>query len=58
MVDETKASAPAVAIPGGEAQKKNEKLPPPKAKCRTPDKVAAYDGVSGLTLGTATAVGG
>ena len=44
---------------GGEAQKRNDgKFPPPKAKGKTRDKVAAYEGVSGRTLGKAMAAGG
>jgi hypothetical protein len=59
MVAITKASAPAVATSGGEDQNKNgEKFPPPKAKGKTRDKVAAFEGVSGRTLGTAMAAGG
>ena len=43
---------------GGEAQKRNDgKFPPPKAKGKTRDKVAAYEGVSGRTLGKAMAAG-
>jgi len=42
----------------GETQIRNDgKFPPPKAKCKTHDKVAAYEGVSGRTLGTAMAPG-
>jgi len=44
---------------GGETQKRNDgKFPPPKAKGKTRDKVAAYEGVSGRTLGEGDGPGG
>ena len=44
---------------GGEAQKRNDgKFPPAKAKGKTRDKVAAYEGVSGRTLGEGDGPGG
>ena len=59
MVAITKALATAVATPVGRPKKRNDgKFPPPKAKGKTRDKVAAYEGVPSRTLGKAMAPGG
>jgi hypothetical protein len=58
MVAIAKALAPAVGTPMERTKKRNgEKFPPPKAKGKTRDKVAAYEGVSGRTLEKEMAAG-
>ena len=58
MVAIARTLAPAVSTPEGRPKKGRWKSSTPKAKGKTRDKVAAYEGVSGRTLGKAMAAGG